>query len=180
MPAAPHRPMALRLAAAGLRLAHRVSGGRIGSLDPAKAAPRGRALEVITKVHVRLYVWTHGLLGANTNGLPTLLLTTTGRKTGLARTVPLPYFLHPEGYAVVASFAGNPKNPAWFDNLVAQPEVVVQVGPSRFRALATPAGPDERPALWSSITAASGQYADYQQVTQREIPVVILRPSGFC
>jgi deazaflavin-dependent oxidoreductase (nitroreductase family) len=168
--------MPLRLVAAGLRLAHRVSFGRVGSLEPAMAAPRGRALEVITKVHIRLYRWTNGFLGANTSGLPTLLLTTTGRKTGLARTVPLPYFPHPEGYAVVASYAGNPKNPAWFDNLVAAPEVEVQVGSRRFRALATPAGPEERPAVWSGITAASPMYADYQRVTHREIPVVVLRP----
>ena len=105
-----------------------------------------------------------------------LLLTTTGRKTGVARTVPLPYFPHPEGYAVVASFAGNPKNPAWFDNLVANPTVQVQVKARRFQARATPAGPAERPALWSRIVAAAGQYADYQRITPREIPVVVLRP----
>src|SRR5262249_11251842 len=98
-------------------------------------------------------------------------------KTGLARTVPLPYFSHPEGYAVVASFAGNPRHPAWYDNLVAHPEVEVQVKARRFRAIATPAGPDERPALWDRIVAEAPMYADYQRVTPREIPVVVLRPA---
>jgi deazaflavin-dependent oxidoreductase (nitroreductase family) len=175
LPVEPHRPIPLRLVALGQRLAHRLSGGRIGSLEPAMAAPRGRTLQIITRVHRRLYRWTGGLVGSDIGGLATLLLTTTGRKTGLARTVPLPYFPHPEGFAVVASFAGNPTNPAWYDNLVAQPEVEVQVKARRFRAVAKAAGPDERPAIWSSIVAAAPMYADYQRVTPREIPVVILR-----
>ena len=167
--------MPLRLVALGQRVAYRLSGGRFGSLEPAMAAPRGRALEIITAVHRRVYRWTGGLLGGDAGGLPTLLLTTTGRKTGLARTVPLPYWPHPEGFAVVASFAGNPNNPAWYDNLVARPEVEVQVKARRFRAVARAAGPEERPAVWASITAGAPMYADYQRVTAREIPVVILR-----
>jgi len=159
----------------GHRVVHRVSGGRLGQLERGAQAPRGRALEIITAVHLRLYRWTGGFIGGSAGGLPTLLLTTTGRKTGLQRTVPLPYFPHPEGYAVVASFAGNPKNPAWYENLRAKPEVMVQVRGRRFAALATTAGPEERPAIWSSIIASAAMYADYQLVTPREIPVVVLR-----
>jgi deazaflavin-dependent oxidoreductase (nitroreductase family) len=133
-------------------------------------------LRVITAVHRRLYRWTGGILGSNLGGLTTLLLTTKGRKTGLARTVPLPYFPHPEGYAVVASFAGNPNHPAWYENLVADPDVEVQVEARRFQAVAKAAGPEERPALWARIVASAPMYADYQRVTQREIPVVVLRP----
>ena len=155
---------------------HRLSGGRLGSLELGKAAPRGRVLAIITAVHRRVYRWTGGIVGANAGGLATLLLTTTGRRTGKPRTVPLPYFPHPEGYAVVASFAGAPKNPAWYDNLVADPEVEVQVKARRVRAIARPAGPAERPAIWASIVAAAANYGDYQALTPREIPVVILRP----
>jgi deazaflavin-dependent oxidoreductase (nitroreductase family) len=172
----PRRPIQLRILALGQRVAHRLSGGRIGSLEPAMAAPRGRALRIITDVHRRLYRWTGGLVGADGGGLSMLLLTTKGHKTGLPRTVPLPYFPHPEGFAVVASFAGNPRNPTWYDNLVANPDVEVQVRARRFRAVAMPAGPGERPDLWASIVAAAPMYADYQKVTQREIPVVVLRP----
>ncbi len=171
----PQRPIPLRLLALGNRLVHRVSGGRFGSTDPAEAAPRGRALEVIAAVHRRVYQWTGGLVGSNLGGLPTLLLTTTGRKTGLPRTAPLPYFPHAEGVMVVGSFAGEPNHPAWYLNLVANPEVVVQIKARRFRATATPAGPDERPAVWSRIVASAAMYADYQTRTEREIPVVILR-----
>ena len=175
MTAPPHRPLQLRLLGLGQRIAHRLSGGRIGSLDPAAAAPRGEALRLITAVHRRLYRWTGGLVGDSAGGLTTLLLTTTGRKTGLERTVPLPYFAHPEGLAVVASFAGNPKNPAWYENLVANPDVFVQVKRRRYRAVATPLGPEERPAAWARIVAAAPMYADYQRATEREIPVVLLR-----
>jgi deazaflavin-dependent oxidoreductase (nitroreductase family) len=139
------------------------------------ASPRGRALSLITAAHLRLYRWTNGIIGANLVGLRTLLLTTTGRKTGLARTVPLPYFDHPEGVMVVASFAGAPKNPAWYDNLVARPEVFVQIRARRYRAIAKTASPEERALLWSSIVATAAQYADYQRTTTREIPVVLLR-----
>ena len=89
--------------------------------------------------------------------------------------MPLPYFPHPEGFAVVASFAGGPKNPAWYDNLIEHPEVEVQIKARRFRAIATTAGPDERPAIWARIVAEAPLYADYPKITTREIPVVILR-----
>jgi deazaflavin-dependent oxidoreductase (nitroreductase family) len=176
--APPHRPVQLRLLSLGHRLVHRLSGGRFGSLDPGAQAPSGRALQLITAAHLRVYRWTGGLIGGEAGGLPTLLLTTTGRKTGMARTVPLPYFAHPEGVVVVASFAGNPKNPAWYENLAANPDVEVQIKARRFRAVASAAGPDERPAIWARVVAAGPMYADYQKVTPREIPVVVLRERG--
>ncbi|MGH7295937.1 MAG: nitroreductase/quinone reductase family protein [Polyangiaceae bacterium] len=101
-------------------------------------------------------------------------LTTTGRKSGQPRTVPLPYFEHDGALAVVASFAGNPRNPAWYGNLVAHPEVAVQLGRRRFRATATTATREQRPALWESIVARAPMYGDYQRMTEREIPVVLL------
>ena len=160
----------------GHRVVHRLSGGRLGSLHPGAQAPRGRALRIITKVHRRLYLWTDGIVGANAGGLPTLLLTTRGRRTGAARTVPLPYFSHPEGYVVVASFAGGPRNPAWYGNLIAEPHVEVQIRTRRFAALASAAGPDQRATIWSSIVATAPMYADYQRLAPREIPLVVLRP----
>jgi F420H(2)-dependent quinone reductase len=171
----PHRPLTLRFLALVQRVLHRVSGARFGSLEAGMAAPRGRALAIITAVHRSLYRWTGGFVGGDAGGLATLLLTTTGRRTGKARTVPLPYFETPGGLAVVASFAGNTKNPAWYENLVAHPDVQVQVKRRRFRAVASPARPDERPVLWSSIVLRAPMYADYQKMTPREIPVVVLR-----
>lgn len=172
---APHRPWPLRLLGLGSRVAHRLSGGRVGSTDPGRQAPAGRALRVITEVHKRLYRWTGGLVGGSAGGLPTLLLTTTGRRTGAPRTVPLPYFPHREGWMVVASFAGNPKHPAWYGNLVETPGVTVQIDARTHRAVAAAATGDERAALFREIVAAAPMYADYQRVTAREIPIVILR-----
>ena len=129
----------------------------------------------MTALHRRLYLWSGGRLGTRIIGLPNLLLTTKGRKTGLPRTVPLPYLSHPEGVMVVASFAGNPNNPAWYENLAAQPAVEVQMGRRRFRARATSASPDERPALWSRVLARAPFYADYEKLTTRVIPIVVLR-----
>jgi F420H(2)-dependent quinone reductase len=139
------------------------------------AAPRGRTLEIIAAVHLWLYRRTNGLIGASTAGLPTLLLTTTGRKSGLLRTAPLPYFPHAQGVVVVGSYAGGPKNPAWYDNLVAKPAVSVQIRGRCYGAIATTASGAERAAIWAEIVARSGNYADYERVAPREIPVVVLR-----
>ncbi len=172
---APHRPFQLRLLAAAHRAAYRATKGRFGSLDPAVAAPRGRWLALITALHRRLYVLTGGLVGGHSGGMPTLLLTTIGRKSGQPRTVPLPYFSHRHGWAVVASFAGGDKHPAWYQNLTANGGVRVQIMRKRFAAVAQVVDPSERPAIWSEIVTRAPMYGDYQRRTRREIPVVVLR-----
>jgi deazaflavin-dependent oxidoreductase (nitroreductase family) len=169
------RPRELELFSFAHRVLHRVSGGRIGQLEPGAQAPRGRLLRAITAVHRRLYAWSGGAIGANAGGMPTLLLTTTGRKSGLKRTVPLPYFPHPEGYFVVGSYAGGPRHPGWYHNLVAQPEVELQIGDRSVRATAAAATPSERPVVWAQLLALAPMYADYQRITAREIPLVVLR-----
>jgi deazaflavin-dependent oxidoreductase (nitroreductase family) len=79
---------------------------------------------------------------------------------------------------VVASYAGGPRNPAWYDNLVAQPEVELQIRGRRVRATAAAASPSERPEIWSRLLANAPMYEDYQRVTEREIPLVVLRVSA--
>jgi deazaflavin-dependent oxidoreductase (nitroreductase family) len=170
----PHRPVQLRVLGAMKRVVRAATGGRLGGDPYTPVAPRGKALAIVTAVHRRLYRWTGGFIGGNAGGMPTLLLTTTGRKTGLPRTVPLPCFEADGVLAVVASFAGNPKNPAWYDNLVADPQVEVQLLRRRFRATATTASAEQRPALWASIVARAPMYGEYQRMTEREIPVVLL------
>ena len=173
-----HRPWQLRMMGAvrrGLRVA---SGGHWGGAEHVATAPRGRTLALLTAVHRRLYRWTGGLVGGNAGGMPTLLLTTTGRKTGLARTVPLPYFECPDGLAVVASFAGSARHPAWYENLVARSDVEVQLGRRRFAARATTVAPERRAELWASIVARAPMYAEYQAMTEREIPVVLICEAG--
>jgi deazaflavin-dependent oxidoreductase (nitroreductase family) len=177
----PHRPLPLRLISLAHRVAHSVSGGKIGSLDPAAHAPRGRTLRVITSVHRAIYRLTGGIIGGSAGGLATLLLTTKGRKSGLPRTVPLPYFPAPTSYGnaviIVGSFAGNAKHPEWFQNLSADPNVEVQIGFRTHRIRAEVATEEERRGIWAEVTARAPMYADYQRATDRTIPVVILRTS---
>lgn len=124
--------------------------------------------------HARRYLATGGQDGHIWEGVTTLLLTTTGRRSGQSRTTPLIYGRDGERYVVVASRGGAPAHPAWYDNLVAQPEVHVQVLADRFTARARTATPAERPTLWKTMAAIWPPYDEYQARTTREIPVVVL------
>lgn len=136
--------------------------------------PRPELMKRIGKWHVSLYRATRGVLGKRVDGLDILLLTTTGKKTGIARTVPLPYFRDGKNYVLVASFGGNDKNPAWFYNLKATPEVQVEVGFKRLTLRAEIPEAYERDRIWSQITHDFPRYLNYQAKTERKIPVVVL------
>jgi len=126
------------------------------------------------QAHAKRYIETDGRDGHIWEGVTTLLLTTTGRHSGQARTTPLIYGRAGEKYLIVASRGGAPKHPSWYENLVANPVVQVQVIADRFKARARTATPGEKPALWKTMTAIWPPYDEYQQRTPREIPVVIL------
>jgi deazaflavin-dependent oxidoreductase (nitroreductase family) len=128
--------------------------------------------------HVDRYIETDGADGHDWNGKPTLLLTTRGRRSGEQRTLPLIYGRDGDRLLVVASRGGAPKHPSWYLNLLSDPEVDVQVKGDRFRARARPAGPDEKPRLWRTMTEIFPDYDDYQRRTAREIPVVVLERTG--
>lgn len=108
--------------------------------------------------------------------VPSLLLTTTGRKSGERYIFPLFYGMAGNSYVVVASKGGAPEHPGWYKNLVADPEVEVMVGTKRLKARARTAQGAERAALWQTALQFWPPYADYQQKTEREIPVVVLDP----
>ncbi len=127
--------------------------------------------------HVNRYIETDGAEGHDWQGTQTLLLTTTGRHSGEARTTPLIYGRNNGDYLVVGSKGGADAPPAWLLNLEAQPEVELQVRGDRFPARARIAGPDEKPALWSTMVGHWPPYDEYQQKTTREIPVVVLEPA---
>ncbi len=127
--------------------------------------------------HVRRYRETDGEVGHIWNGVPCLLLTTTGRRTGEKRTAPLIYGEDGGRYLVVASKGGAPQHPAWYLNLDANPDVELQVGAEVFPARARTAEGEERERLWPVITAIWPAYDDYQAKTDREIPVVVLEAS---
>lgn len=124
--------------------------------------------------HVQRYEETDGEVGHEWQGTKTLILTTTGRRSGAERRNALIYGQHGNDYLVVASKGGADDPPAWYLNLQANPEVQVQVLGDRFTARARTATPEEKPALWRTMTAEWPAYDEYQQKTEREIPVVIL------
>ena len=124
--------------------------------------------------HLQRYLATNGADGHVWRGVPTLLLTTTGSRSGEPRLLPLIYGRDGDRYVVVASKGGAPDHPAWYTNLVASPEVTLQVGAAKFRARARTANRDERPRLWKLMTRIWPAYDQYQATTQREIPVVLI------
>lgn len=125
--------------------------------------------------HVRRYEETDGEVGHDwEKGAPVLILTTTGRKTGQERKFPLIYQEHEGNYVVVASKGGAPQHPGWYLNLLAHPEVKVQVKADRFTARARTADDAEREALWPKMVRVWPDYEDYQRKTDRKIPLVVL------
>lgn len=140
------------------------------------------------KLHQYLYQRSGGLIGTKAGRAPALLLTTTGRRSGQARTCALIYLKDGDHLVVVASKGGSDQPPAWLLNLQADPEVGVQIGRRRFTAHARVASNNERARLWPIVNrnnrglapifhrGALGRYDVYQRHTQREIPVVILEP----
>ena len=125
--------------------------------------------------HVEVYLETDGEVGHDwRNGAPTLILTTTGRKSGEERQNALIYGMAGENPTIVASRGGAPQHPAWYHNLRDQPTVEVQIRGDKFSAHARDATPEERPELWKQMTGLWPDYDTYQTKTDREIPVVIL------
>lgn len=130
------------------------------------------------KVHKALYQMTGSRLFANLGRMPNLLLTTTGRKSGKPRTIPLLYIEYGDGFAIVASFAGSPKHPSWYLNLQSDPKATVQIEKQLISVTATTASPEVKMSLWPRFTAIYADYDDYERATERDIPVVLLKISG--
>ena len=134
----------------------------------------------VLRVHDKVYKATDGRIGHKVLGVPCLLLRTEGRKSGVTRTNGLVYASDGDDYLVVASKGGDPKPPAWFLNLEANPEVEVQLGRDRQQARAkvvAPSDPDYD-RLWKIVNENnSDRYTAYQEKTDRPIPVVVITPT---
>jgi len=127
--------------------------------------------------HAVVYRATGGVIGHRVPGMaPMLLLDHTGARSGKRRTSPLVYARDGENVILVASKGGYPKNPAWFHNLMAHPNTTVQIGSRRQAVHARVATAAEREHLWPLVVSVYGGYQDYQQRTEREIPLVVLEP----
>jgi deazaflavin-dependent oxidoreductase (nitroreductase family) len=133
-------------------------------------------IKMMSAVHLFWYRLTGGTIGGSLAGRPVLLLTTTGRKSGRRRTTPLVYLEDGDNMVLVASNGGNPRHPVWWLNLERNPEAEVQVRNKKSRVTAETAEGEERERLWGLVVEMYSGYEGYQRTTNREIPVVILRP----
>lgn len=140
-------------------------------------APRNNRLliSLLSKTHRFWYRATGGALGARVRGMPVLLLTTTGRKSGKPRTTPLMYLEDGEDIVVIASNSGDDRDPAWWRNLKAHPDATIQVGRKRRAVRAARATADENARIWPLLVATNADYDEYAKRTNRDIPVVILK-----
>jgi F420H(2)-dependent quinone reductase len=118
-----------------------------------------------------------GTRGASLRGMSVVILTMTGAKTGKTRKVPVMRVEHDGTYAAVASLGGAPRNPVWYNNLVANPTIRLQDGPDVYDMVAREVSGDEKAVWWERAVAAYPDYADYQRKTDRQIPVFVLEPT---
>jgi F420H(2)-dependent quinone reductase len=125
---------------------------------------------------VELYEGSGGTKGTTLRGMPVIILTTIGVKSGKVRKVPLMRVEHEGVYAIVASLGGADKNPVWYYNVLADPHVEVRDGASTWDRRAREVKGEEKSAWWDRAVSAYPDYADYQQKTEREIPVFVLEP----
>jgi len=146
-------------------------GGGTRGVEP----PAG-LLKIVSASHVFWYRLTGGLIGHRLGPTRTLLLHHVGSRSGKRYTTPLTYGQDGENFLLVASKGGSARHPAWYGNLVANPEVEVQVGSRRMQVRARSASYQEKPRLWSIMVREWPGYDGYQRNTDREIPVVVLEP----
>ncbi len=137
---------------------------------------RARALKAMFKTHALLYEWSDGRIGAQGGGVPMLLLSVTGRKSGETRTTPLVYFKDGESYVVVGSDGAAKRDPQWWKNLQVNPLGEVRDGREKFQVKASLATGPERERLWEVGKGVNPMWSKYQTRTERELPVVVLTP----
>jgi deazaflavin-dependent oxidoreductase (nitroreductase family) len=143
-----------------------------------RSSLRRSKIHALSRTHLLVHRLSGGRVLGRVAGMPVLLLTTTGRRSGRARTTPLTYFHDGPDLVVVASNGGADRSPGWSLNLRSNPLAVVRLGTARLTVRARTASPDERARLWPAITAGYPGYARYQERTARRIPLVILTRDG--
>jgi deazaflavin-dependent oxidoreductase (nitroreductase family) len=147
--------------------------GQAAGRHPSKLAA---ALQnAVTRVHSALYRISNGAIGGRIANSPVLLLTTTGRRSGKQRTTPLLYLIDGSNVVLVASNGGAVRHPTWWLNLQTTPEAWIQIKGIRQRVKAEQASGAEKQRLWPRLTAMYPGYKRYQEITDRDIPLVILR-----
>ncbi|EXU61756.1 nitroreductase [Streptomyces sp. PRh5] len=134
--------------------------------------------EKFVRDQVELIESSGGTEGTTMRGMPVVVLTTLGVKSGKIRKTPLMRVEHNGTYAVVASLGGSPKHPVWYHNVVADPRVELQDGPLRQDMIAREVTGEEKARWWERAVEAYPDYADYQTKTDRQIPVFVLEAAA--
>jgi len=147
---------------------------------PKELRERDGRYRVRTKDHVARYLASDGADGYDDNSLkaPTLLLTTIGRRSGQSYTTPLNFAEHEGAYLLIGSYAGSDSHPKWYLNLVANPDVMVQIRADLFAATARTADPEEKERLWPVMAKRMPFYDEYRRATDRDIPLIVLERTG--
>jgi len=148
-----------------------------GSVDRLTAGLLAAMLRIFSRIHIFVYRRTGGAIGGQIYGNRMLLLTTTGRTTGQQRTTPLAYLAAGDAMIIIAGAAGAAKHPAWWLNLVADPHATIQVGPRTLAVVARRAEGADHARLWPAVKKMNPFYGQYELITDRDIPVVILEPA---
>lgn len=138
--------------------------------------PKDFVAKLVTAVHEAVFRLSGGRLGNRIAGMPVLILTTTGHRSGQPRTTPLTYFELDGNVVVVASYGGDDRHPQWYRNLVANPAVTIERGNGKEHLTARTASADEKAKWWPTVTSTYQGYAGYQRRTTRDIPLVALTP----
>jgi deazaflavin-dependent oxidoreductase (nitroreductase family) len=138
--------------------------------------PANLALKLGSSVHAGVYRATGGKLFGRMGKSPILLLNTVGRKSGKKRATPLLYVMDGEDFVLIASKGGAPTHPAWYLNLMANPDVTVEVGDREVHVRAEEVHGDEKTRLWQKMVEMYPTYDDYQSWTERKIPLVVCEP----
>jgi F420H(2)-dependent quinone reductase len=128
---------------------------------------------------VARYEATGGVEGGELGGLPVVILTTTGARSGKTRKNPVMRVERDGVYAAIASYAGNPQNPRWYDNLLAHPYATVQDGPEIRRVRAREVFDEEKQGWWAVADALNPNYAGYRATSGRDIPILALEPADW-
>ena len=150
--------------------------GRETSTERDLSGPARLAWKLGSGAHAGVYRATGGKLFGRMGKSPILLLNTVGRKSGKKRTSPLLYVMDGEDFVIIASKGGASAHPAWYLNLIANPEAMVEVGDREVRVRAEVADSEEKSRLWQKMVEMYPAYDAYQEKTEREIPLLVLRP----
>jgi deazaflavin-dependent oxidoreductase (nitroreductase family) len=155
-----------------------LSGWISATVKPPRPGTFGwKVNNALSRMHVRIFQRTGGRIAGTLDGAPLLVLHHTGAKSGVRRQTPTIHMPDGENYVIVASIGGNPKNPAWYHNLKANPDdVQVDVRGGRRKVRARQATPDEAAQLWPRLVQTYPAFKTYMTRTTREFPVMILEP----